>query len=157
MIARPASSVVVAPTSVLRQNCPARKQLPALERMLHTCVLVALPPVVVLPPELLLPPPDEEDPPLVDVLPDEPPDELLDDPLDDEALGGFEQDSLTPTILKATFVDVLYVPADGLCEHTFQLEVCTTERCSSLASEYVTEATWWARASVTALARFHPP
>ncbi|MGW2842742.1 hypothetical protein ACWCWD_33760 [Streptomyces sp. NPDC001493] len=135
--------------------------------MLHTCVLVALPPVVelppvvVLPPELLLPPPDEEDPPLVDVLPDEPPDELLDDPLDDplddEALGGFEQDSLTPTILKATFVDVLYVPADGLCEHTFQLEVCTTERCSSLASEYVTEATWWARASVTAWARFHPP
>lgn len=128
--------------------------------MLHSCVVAEPPPDVVLPPELLLPP-DEEDPPLVDVPPDEPPDELLEElleePLDDEALGGFEQDSPTPTILKATLVAVLYVPADGLCEQTFQLEVCTTDRCSSLASEYVTEATWWARVSATAFARFHPP
>ncbi|MFF7363012.1 hypothetical protein [Streptomyces sp. NPDC008125] len=129
--------------------------------MLQVAVSAEPPPVAVLPPEpLLLPllfdvpppellPPEDDDPPLVDV----PPDELS----ADEALGGFAQDSPTPTILKATFVDVLYVPADGLCEHTFQLEVCTTERRSSLASEYVTDATWWERASATAFARFHPP
>ncbi|MGW2280556.1 hypothetical protein [Streptomyces sp. NPDC001770] len=130
--------------------------------MLQVAALAEPPPVAVLPPEPLplpllfdvpppepLLPPEDDDPPPADV----PPDELL----DDETLGGFEQDSPTPTILKATFVDVLYVPADGLCVHTFQLEVCTTERCSSLASEYVTDATWWARASATAFARFHPP
>ncbi|MCX5396628.1 hypothetical protein [Streptomyces sp. NBC_00102] len=133
-----------------------------MDLMLHVAVLVEPPLVDVLPPEPPLVPllfdvpplelllPDEDEPPLVD----EP---LLDELLPEDALGGFAQDSLTPTILSASLAGVLYVPADGLCEHTFQLEVCTTERLSSLASVYVTEATWWARASATAFARFHPP
>ncbi|WP_405460178.1 hypothetical protein OG786_22725 [Streptomyces sp. NBC_00101] len=119
-----------------------------------------LPPLVdVLPPELLPPlllllpllPPDEDDPPLVDVLP--PPADVL----PEETRGGFAHDSATPTIRNTTLTDVSYRPGDGVCVHTFQLEVCTTERRSSLASAYVTDATWWARASATAFRRFHPP
>lgn len=119
--------------------------------MLHTCVVVEPPPpVAVLPPEPEPEPepelpPDEDEPPLVDV-PPEP----------DEARGGFAHDSSASTILNVTLVAVLYVPAEGLCEHTFQLVVCTTERPSSLASLYDTDLTWCPRASATALWRFHP-
>lgn len=76
--------------------------MPALDRMLHTCVVEEPPPVVVLPPELEPPsllllsplPPDEEDPP------------LLDEPLD-EARGGCAHDSAASTILNASLVEVL--------------------------------------------------
>lgn len=105
--------------------------------------MVELPPVDVLPSEPELPPPDEDDPPLLDVAPD-------------EGRGGCAHDSFTPTILKASLVAVRYVPAEGLCEHTFQLEVRTTERLSSLASTYDTDLMWCPRASVTAFRRFHP-
>ncbi|WP_326597648.1 hypothetical protein [Streptomyces brevispora] len=95
--------------------------------MLQTCVVVEPPPpVAVLPPELELPPllpPDEDDPPLPDV------------PLV-ETRGGCAHDSSASTILNASLAEVLWAPADGLCEQTFQLEVCTTERRSSLASTY---------------------
>lgn len=97
--------------------------------MLQTCVVVELPPVAVLPPELELLPPDEDDPPLVDVPPD-------------EERGGFAHDSFASTILNASAAVVRWVPADRFCEHTFQLEVCTTERFSSLASAYETDLTW---------------
>lgn len=70
--------------------------MPALDRILHTCVVVEPPPVAVLPPEPELPPllpPDVEDPPLLDV------------PLD-AARGGCAHDSFASTMVKASLVEV---------------------------------------------------
>ncbi|WP_328331403.1 hypothetical protein [Streptomyces sp. NBC_00455] len=105
--------------------------------MLHSSVLVELPPVDVLPPELEPELADECDPPLLDALPD-------------EARGGCAHDSPDSTTLNASSVVVLYVPAEGVWVHTFQLEVCTTERLNSLASAYATDLTWCPWASATA-------